>query len=103
MSGGGVFSMDGKLLLIDLRGEKDIWESNLNIDGRPLKSGTNYGIPALLALKEAQKLGFNFALAPSAIKIRDIPKMQIVKYSNLNTFALAQAKYKEAKIKEEQL
>ena len=55
MSGGGVFSMDGKLLLIHLRGEKDIWESNLNIDGRPLKSGTNYGIPALLALKEAQK------------------------------------------------
>ena len=55
MSGGGVFSMEGKLLLIHLRGEKDLWETNLEINGRPLKSGTNYGIPALLALKEAQK------------------------------------------------
>jgi len=55
MSGGGVFSMDGKLLLIHLKGEKDLWETDINVDGRPLKSGTNYGIPALLALKEVQR------------------------------------------------
>ena len=55
MSGGGVFSMDGKLLLIHLKGEKDLWDKDILVNGRPLKSGTNYGIPALLALKEVQR------------------------------------------------
>ena len=64
MSGGGIFSIDGKLLLIHLKGEKDLWEENIIINGRPLKSGTNYGIPALLALKEAQAQALkNFAVA----------------------------------------
>jgi len=55
MSGGGVFSMDGKLMLIHLKGERDLRETDIYVEGRPLKSGTNYGIPALLALKEAQR------------------------------------------------
>lgn len=64
MSGGGIFSVDGKLLLIHLKGEKDLWGEDVIINGRPLKSGTNYGIPALLALKEAQAQALsNFAAA----------------------------------------
>jgi hypothetical protein len=64
MSGGGVFSIDGKLMLIHLKGEKDLWNKDILIDGRPLKSGTNYGIPALLALKEAQAIALkNFNIS----------------------------------------
>lgn len=55
MSGGGVFSMDGKLMLIHLMGEKDLRQNELPVDTLPLKSGTNYGISALLALRESQK------------------------------------------------
>ena len=55
---------------------------------------------AELRLKEAQKLGFNFAIAPSLIKIKNGPKIKIIRYPNLNTFASAQMQYKDTKVKE---
>ena len=51
---------------------------------------------AELRLKEAQKLGFNFALTPSLIKIKNNPEMKIIKYSNLNSFSSDQFTYKQA-------
>ena len=53
-----------------------------------------------IRLKEAQKLGFNFAIAPSLIKIKNGPKIKIIRYPNLNTFASAQMQYKDTKVKE---
>ena len=51
---------------------------------------------AELRLKEAQKLGFNFALTPSLVKIKNNPEMKIIKYSNLNSFSSDQFTYKQA-------
>ena len=50
---------------------------------------------AELRLKEAQKLGFNFALTPSLVKIKNNPEMKIIKYSNLNSFSSDQFTYKQ--------
>ena len=50
---------------------------------------------AEVRLKEAEKLGFNYALIPSSVKIKNKPEMKITKYSNLNIFCSDQFTFKQ--------
>ena len=49
MSGGGIFSMDGKLLFIHLKGEQEIWDHIETSTDKIRKSGTNFGISVLMS------------------------------------------------------
>ena len=59
MSGGGIFSMDGKLLFIHLKGEQEIWDQIEASTDKIRKSGTNFGISVLMVLEELNREALN--------------------------------------------
>ena len=59
MSGGGIFSMDGKLLFIHLKGEQEIWDQIETSTDKIRKSGTNFGISVLMVLEELNRDALN--------------------------------------------